>query len=621
MEYLTTHSNRLLRGAAALTLGSLLALTLAVPALANHPGTTVFVNVKDTKDDASGCGKEKNPCNTIQGGVDHAVAGETVRILKGSYSENVIIPAGKDGLTLQGADRAKVVLKPGIPDTCEGDPTRTVFAGGPNTMACRQFDDDQTGCETAWAINRNDGGVSCFFEDDQCLGCARNNQEDESACTNTCGGGTGAGILVGSADVTIKSLSVRGGEASGIYVGPDATATRITGVNITGTPAAGVDIRAVSTQVKQSQLKTCGSGIDAAADDVLVRGNSLSQCGDCIFVEGDGARIEDNQVSIAGDCIEVEGNDAMVTGNTVTLCDGDGVSVEGNAMTVSGNVTDATDSSGIDVECDQFETTCGADLSRTFFAGGPNSMACRQFDDDQTGCETAWAMGGNGPVSCFWEPSESECRGCSDNNQNNENQCTNTCDLPCTTGLVADNVVTRVTADDCFQLDANAAGLVAEDNRGNQCTESGFDVEGTGIVLRRNEVTKVGYGRRSHGFRIRGDDHVLTNNIAKGASGDGFNVDFEASGNTLTSNTASKNAGDGFDVEPEAEDTTLDSNTAKNNIGAGIEVSTDATDTTVVENTASKNQVDFCNNGAPTSVVGNDFGTVGECRDDASNNR
>jgi parallel beta-helix repeat protein len=617
-------SNRLLQRSATLTLGSFLLFALAVPAVANHPKKTIFVSANDSKDDGAGCGKEKNPCDTLQRGIDHAQAGETVRILKGTYHENVVIPPGKDGLALQGVARAKVVLVPDVPAFCTGDPTRTFFAGGPKAMACRQFDGDETGCDTAWAVSRSNGvaAVSCFWEDSEseCRGCGSNNQDK---CANSCEEASGAGISVESANVSIRSLTVRGGIASGIFVDSAGTAARISRVDIKGTAGACVAVRAASTQLKQSTLNACGSGVDVAADDVLVQKVSVSQCGDsCIFVEGDGARIKGNQVSLGETCIEIEGNDAVVTDNTATLCDGYGIEVDGNSMAVSDNATDATDSAGISVECNERETYCVGDATRTFFAGGPYTMACRQFDGDSTGCATAWAISNNNdgvPVSCFWA-SDSTCRGCASSNQGN---CTNTCqDLPCTAGLVDNNVVTGVTADSCFDVRANGAGLVVAGNRGSQCTGGGYWVDGTGIEVRRNKALGIGVESRDHGFSIRGDDHTLSRNLAKGASGDGFNVDVESSGNTLSSNTALGNAGDGFDVEPDAEDTTLEENLAKGNLGAGIEISAGASDILVLKNTASKNQVDFCNDGSPPiSVVGNDFGTSGDCRADSSSDR
>jgi len=79
-------------------------------------------------------------------------------------------------------------------NTCQEPPacvdaTRTVFAGGPFTEACRQFEDDGEACENAWALS-SAGAVSCFYDvDDEggglCLGCGPSNQAAER-CENTC---------------------------------------------------------------------------------------------------------------------------------------------------------------------------------------------------------------------------------------------------------------------------------------------------------------------------------------------------------------------------------------------------------------------------------------------------
>jgi hypothetical protein len=112
-------------------LASLL-LTLFICASAN--AGTVLVDGEDTTGDGGGCGSVANPCNTIQAGVDNASPGDTVEIAKGVYLEEVTIPTGKDGLTLEGesktnkSKKAQTVLKVTIdpefrdpPANCEGD--------------------------------------------------------------------------------------------------------------------------------------------------------------------------------------------------------------------------------------------------------------------------------------------------------------------------------------------------------------------------------------------------------------------------------------------------------------------------------------------------------------------
>jgi hypothetical protein len=72
------------------------------------------------------------------------------------------------------------------PPSCPLDSSRTIFAGGPGTEACHQFDDDQTSCVIAF--HRGDDGIaSCFFDatNNQCRGCGSSN-EGSGQCTNTC---------------------------------------------------------------------------------------------------------------------------------------------------------------------------------------------------------------------------------------------------------------------------------------------------------------------------------------------------------------------------------------------------------------------------------------------------
>ena len=66
--------------------------------------------------DASGSGtacKKNNPCPTIQQAVGIASAGDTIKVEAGTYTENIIIPPGKDNLTISGDNGNTIVVSAG----------------------------------------------------------------------------------------------------------------------------------------------------------------------------------------------------------------------------------------------------------------------------------------------------------------------------------------------------------------------------------------------------------------------------------------------------------------------------------------------------------------------------
>ncbi len=71
---------------------------------ANHPGAVVLVDDSDVTPDGGGCGTAANKCNTIQAGVDHALAGQKVAVAAGTYDELVTVPKQ---LKIEGAQKGK----------------------------------------------------------------------------------------------------------------------------------------------------------------------------------------------------------------------------------------------------------------------------------------------------------------------------------------------------------------------------------------------------------------------------------------------------------------------------------------------------------------------------------
>ncbi len=75
------------------------------------------------------------------------------------------------------------------PPKC-ADATRTVFSGGPDIDACRQFN-TQVDCEKAWHVpgrDRTNSAASCFWNGTACRGCGPFHR-DAGDCTNSCAPG------------------------------------------------------------------------------------------------------------------------------------------------------------------------------------------------------------------------------------------------------------------------------------------------------------------------------------------------------------------------------------------------------------------------------------------------
>lgn len=418
---------------------------------------------------------------------------------------------------------------------------------------------------------------------------------------------SGDGIEVAANDVTIKSLLIRNGDDDGIFVDAGATGTRITNVGIRGPNEDCIDIRGDDTLVERSTLRGCGNeAIRVEASDVRILRNTLTECDDeCIEAQGSNLEIVSNKFSpCGGECIRASGVNIKIERNQIAAADAEGIEVSGENLSVQRNSVKATDGAGILVSCG----SCTADPTRTIFAGGPNTAACRQFDGDQASCEAAWHFGGAGAASCFYD--SGSCLGCG---PNNSGSCTNTCaGSPCT-GIVAGNSVADIDHE-CFDLDSSGPGLVVERNTASRCTEEGYEISGTGMVLRGNRALDSGTEDGDAGFDIVGNDHVLKRNIARRNRDDGFGI--TGTGHTLTENGAYENGEDGFDVGGDgdgATDVTLTGNLAEDNNAVGIEVDSSATGTIVNDNTASGNHTDFCDEGTGTTTAGNTFGTTGPC--------
>jgi hypothetical protein len=293
------------------------------------------------------------------------------------------------------------------PLTCTNDPSRTIDAGGPNTQACHQFDGDYVNCQKAFHHGTNTQATSCYysFAGDECRGCGPNNEFD-GECINTCVAGAVTCPQDPSRTVLAGLPNSQGCQEFGVVAG---TANCDIAFNIGAGGVAscfndGFDCRGCgpSNEGNGECRNTCTQGPPACPSDptrTIFAGGPNTQA--CHQFDGD-----------QGSCEQ-----AFALGAAgVASCFYDFGSCSGCGPN---NLGDCTNTCA--------PPTCPGDVTRTIFAGGPQTSACHTFDGNQTNCEKAYHQGDGGIVaSCYYDTDDDECFGCGPNNEEAGN-CTNTC--------------------------------------------------------------------------------------------------------------------------------------------------------------------------------------------------
>ncbi len=214
-----------------------------VVAVAPTPASAATLCVEPTG--ASGC------FTTIQDAVDNAVAGDTIVVRRGTYFENVVVPAGLDGLTIrnQGATR-QIVLDPDAP---------------------------------------NDGiGLSIEADDVTVRGITIENGQVE-------------GIRVASdvSGATIDRVTITGPDGDCVEVdGPDATIKNSTLIGCGGDAINAKTGKADGLTIERNNIRNCDDDcIDVSADNVTVRTTVIQTAddGDGIIVRGDQMLIQSKE--------------------------------------------------------------------------------------------------------------------------------------------------------------------------------------------------------------------------------------------------------------------------------------------------------------------------------------
>ncbi len=322
------------------------------------------------------------------------------------------------------------------------DGARTNFVGGPFTAACRVYDNNQSACEQSYAMS-SDGVVSCYFDtnSNSCRGCG---PEAGNSCTNscipppTCANDSNRTIFTGGPDseacrqfdgdpnncdtafarssMGITSCFYTGGECQGC--GPNNEGRSCQNDCVSPPPCMEDPNRPVFAGSLDNQ--GCGqfNGNQSGCDTAYVRDYNGGVTS-CFYTNGEctGCGPGDEGTSCSNECIP--------------------------------------------------PPTCNNDPNRIVFTGGPNSAACRQFDGNQSSCETAFARSSDGITSCFYQASDDTCRGCGPGNVGVacQNECVSP--PPCPQDGTRTIFTGGSESEGCHQFDGNPVGCATAYNEGD----------------------------------------------------------------------------------------------------------------------------------------------------------
>jgi parallel beta-helix repeat protein len=242
------------------------------------------------------------PCQaTIQGGVDAASAGDTVKIVPGTYPGKVVIPATKPGLILAGVDQ--VIITPGSADGIRVQAINVTL----KTLTVQ-------------------------------------------------GGHHGIGLHGGSTGAHVLQVRVQGTSSDCIVV--ESPNVEIVDSELSDCGNDGIDANRNDTHalsVRNTTITGFGSnknGIHVDRENAQLEGNTIDGQGsgrDCIEAQSDNAVVQRNTVNNCGqDGIEVIGANPTVVGNVATAASRKGYEVRCLGACADGLVQNNTASQGSD---------------------------------------------------------------------------------------------------------------------------------------------------------------------------------------------------------------------------------------------------------------------------------
>jgi hypothetical protein len=242
---------------------------------------------------------------TIQDAVTAAVAGDVISVAPGAYFENVLIPAGKDGIQILGANRTTTILDPDVPNA------------GPGIVI-------QSAAVTISNLTiRNGVSDSIVIDADGAI------VQRTRILANRAGTGI---VVVSGTGHQIFGNEIRGAAVAGIYVGT-AGATLVRANVISQTPI-GIATLGGSAQILSNRITNAPNGISVQTDLATVASNVIENtAGAAIYVTGKDPRVSSNRMTAVGgmvaNCVTCGGG--LVRGNVMAGSRGLGMIFQSDA--------------------------------------------------------------------------------------------------------------------------------------------------------------------------------------------------------------------------------------------------------------------------------------------------
>ncbi len=218
--------------------------------------------------------------SSIQSAIDAASSGDTVVVRTGTYFENVVIPAGLNGLTLRGEGQ-NAILDPEDP-----------YAAVPLTGT----------------------GISVFANNTTIQNLRIRNGDDHGIFVDSTAGGT-----------IIRQVTISGSESD--CIDSDGPRTQVLNSKLLGCGNSAIDIAAHDATVSNVIMENADSGcLEITGDRAVVRNSSchVSEDNDCFSISGHKAEVVNNRAdSCDGHAFDVDGDNWLVQRNRGNATDSD----------------------------------------------------------------------------------------------------------------------------------------------------------------------------------------------------------------------------------------------------------------------------------------------------------